>query len=170
MRRPPVLVPVEEYLRTSFEGPDREYVDGVVVERHVGEKSHSRMQRKLVALFAQMEPTARTYCFPEQRLQVAPTRFRVPDLCVYLEREPEEEIFTTPPFLVVEILSPCDRHSEVMEKISDYLRFGVPWIWVIDPRAPRGWIYTADGGREAPDGILRTENPTLAAPLAELVA
>lgn len=36
-------VPVEEYLRTSYD-PDREYVDGRLVERHVGEYSHSRLQ------------------------------------------------------------------------------------------------------------------------------
>jgi len=37
-------VPVEEYLRTYYD-PDREYVDGQLVERrHVGEYFHSRMQ------------------------------------------------------------------------------------------------------------------------------
>src|SRR5437870_4091833 len=35
------LVSVEEYLNTSYEGPDREYVDGRIVERNVGERSHS---------------------------------------------------------------------------------------------------------------------------------
>jgi hypothetical protein len=32
-------VPVEEYLNTSYD-PDREYVDGQLVERHVGEHFH----------------------------------------------------------------------------------------------------------------------------------
>jgi hypothetical protein len=35
-------VPVEEYLRTTYE-PDREYVGGQLVERHVGEYFHSRL-------------------------------------------------------------------------------------------------------------------------------
>ena len=34
------IVPVEEYLRTTYE-PDMEYVDGQLVERHVGEFRHS---------------------------------------------------------------------------------------------------------------------------------
>ena len=34
------LVSVEEYLNTSYDGPDREYVDGRIVERNLGEKSH----------------------------------------------------------------------------------------------------------------------------------
>jgi hypothetical protein len=33
------LVRVEEYLNTSFDDGDREYVDGVIVERNSGEKS-----------------------------------------------------------------------------------------------------------------------------------
>jgi len=37
-------IPVEEYLRTSYE-PDMEYVDGQLVERSVGEHRHSRTQR-----------------------------------------------------------------------------------------------------------------------------
>jgi hypothetical protein len=36
------LVPVEEYLNTSY--PDREYVDGEVVERDLGEKTHAHFR------------------------------------------------------------------------------------------------------------------------------
>src|ERR1041384_7153162 len=36
-----VLMPVEEYLRTSFDGPDCEYLDGEVVERNTGEMPHA---------------------------------------------------------------------------------------------------------------------------------
>jgi Uma2 family endonuclease len=38
---------------------------------------------------------------------------------------------------VVEILSRDDRHAETMERISDCLSFGVPYVWVIDPLATR---------------------------------
>jgi hypothetical protein len=37
------FVPVEEYLRSSFE-PDAEYVDGQIEERAVGENDHSAWQ------------------------------------------------------------------------------------------------------------------------------
>lgn len=162
------LISVEEYLRTSFPDGDREYVDGEVVERNLGEKSHSKPQGELILFFGARRQSHGTYAYPEQRVQVSRTRFRVPDVCVYLGAEPDEEVFTTPPFLVVEILSQDDRASEVQEKIDDYLRFGVPYVWVIDPRLRRGWIHTADGAREAKDGVLRTADPELALPLAEL--
>jgi hypothetical protein len=42
-----VMVSLEEYLNTAY-SPDREYVDGVVVERHVGERPHSLVQSNIV--------------------------------------------------------------------------------------------------------------------------
>ena len=162
------LVSVEEYLRTSFQDGDREYVDGVIVGRNLGEKSHSKAQRQLILFFDALLRVHGTHAFPEQRVQVSPTRFRVPDVCVYLGGEPDEEVFNTPPFLVAEILSPDDRASSVQEKIDDYLRFGVRFVWVIDPRLQRGWVHTAEGSREAKDGVLRTADPEIALPLAQL--
>ena len=38
-----LLVSLEEYLDTAY-SPDREYVDGAIVERHVGERRHSLVQ------------------------------------------------------------------------------------------------------------------------------
>jgi Uma2 family endonuclease len=58
--------------------------------------------------------------------------------------------------------------QSMQERIDDYLNFGVSFVWVIDPQNRRGWIYTLDGAREARDGFLRTANPDLAVPLAEL--
>ena len=37
------LLSLEEYLNTSY-SPDREYRDGVLVERNVGEKAHALLQ------------------------------------------------------------------------------------------------------------------------------
>ncbi|MBW8878869.1 MAG: Uma2 family endonuclease [Acidobacteria bacterium] len=50
----------------------------------------------------------------------------------YLEIAPE---------LVVEILSPDDRWSEVMEKVSDYFEAGVVRVWVLDPKPRRVFVY-----------------------------
>jgi len=42
------FIPIEEYLDTSY-SPDREYIDGEVIERNLGEKTHSKIQRKLTS-------------------------------------------------------------------------------------------------------------------------
>jgi Uma2 family endonuclease len=160
------LISVEEYLRTSFPDGDREYVDGRLVERCMGEKKHARAQTLASAYLIQNYPH---FCNAvELRVQVRRTRFRVPDVCLVAGPEPDEEILTQPPFLVIEVLSPDDRAGELQEKIEDYLAFGVKYVWVVNPYLKKGFIHTTDGIREARDGILRTENPLLELPLIEL--
>ncbi|HSP66810.1 MAG TPA: Uma2 family endonuclease [Bryobacteraceae bacterium] len=119
------LISVAEYLRTAY-SPDCDYVDGEVHERNVGEKDHSRTQRQLIRYFCAKEQEWKAFCFPEQRVQVAPRRFRIPDVCLVLGREPEEQIFRDPPFICVEILSRDDTLESTQRKIDDYLNFGVP--------------------------------------------
>jgi Uma2 family endonuclease len=158
------LVSVADYLSTSFDDGDREYVDGRIVERNAGEKDHSRLQRKLIVFFDRIPGV---YGFPEQRVQVKPTRFRVPDVCAYVGAEPEEQVFTTPPFVAVEVLSKSDCASDIEEKIDDYLTFGVAFVWVIDPRLRLGYVYTR-GGRETCSESLYTRGPEIRLGLADL--
>jgi Uma2 family endonuclease len=161
------LVPVEEYLRTTYD-PDCDYVDGEVLERNLGERDHSTVQRELILFFGIRRKTWRVFVFPEQRVQVSPTRYRVPDICVYIGKEPEDQIFRTPPFICIEILSPEDRWTRMQQKIEDYLKFGVPYVFVLDPRDQRAWACTTDGNTEIRDGVLRTGDPSLEVPLAEI--
>jgi Uma2 family endonuclease len=161
------LVSVEEYLHTSYR-PDCDYVDGAIVERNVGETDHSDCQGRIYAYFLNRSRQLRVYPLVEERVQVSHARFRIPDVCVVLGPKPAEQVLTTPPIICIEILSKDDRMSEMQERIDDYLKFGVPYVWVVDPRTRRAWIYTKDGCHEAKDGILRTENPAIESPLPEI--
>ena len=161
------LISVEEYLHTDY-SPDCDYVDGVVLERNVGEYDHSRLQGLLVIWFGSREQQFGIRVFPEQRVQVRATRFRVPDVCVVRQPWPHEPIFRRPPFLCIEILSDEDRMTRMQDKIADFLQFGVAYVWVIDPESRRAWIHTADGSQEVKDGLLRTSDPDIAVPLSEL--
>lgn len=163
------IIAVEEYLSTSYR-PDREYVDGVVLERNLGERDHSALQGFLTAFFMNHRKALGIHVFPEQRVQVTPRRFRVPDVCVVAGPRPQEQIFTHPPFLCIEIVSKDDRMSEMQERIADYLTFGVKHVWVVDPRTRRAYMHTVDGSREVKDGFLRTTSPDIAVPIAELFA
>ena len=51
----PPLVSVEEYLASSYPDGDREYVDGIVVERNVGTPGHSALQKILIVHLAAFE-------------------------------------------------------------------------------------------------------------------
>jgi Uma2 family endonuclease len=105
---------------------------------------------------------------PEQRVQVKATRFRVPDITVVLGPLPKERILREPPFLCIEILSRDDSMYDMQERIEDYLAFGVPHVWVVNPKKMRAFYCTPDGMREAKAGILRTQNPDITVPILEL--
>ena len=125
-------VPVEEYLRTTYE-PDREYVDGQLVERHVGEYFHSRLQALLVAVLTGRERERRFRVFTEQRVRVSDEpRYRIPDVLVKALPHQVTPILTRPD-LAIEIVSPDDQVPEMLAKIGDYLAAGTPHIWVVDP-------------------------------------
>jgi Uma2 family endonuclease len=150
--------------------PDCDYVDGEVQERNLGELDHGRLQKRLVMYFGQREKQWGIEVIPEQRVQVSPTRFRIPDVCVVLG-EPDGQIFRKPPFLCIEVLSPEDRHSRTRQRVDDYLKMGVPFVWVIDPQAKAAYTITpAEGWREVKDGVLRTANPAFEVPLPEIFA
>jgi Uma2 family endonuclease len=53
-----------------------------------------------------------------------------------------------------EILSKDDRMTEMEERVEDYLQFGVPYVWVINPENGQAWIYTS-AGRTPANGVLR---------------
>lgn len=52
------------------------------------------------------------------------------------------------PELVVEILSPDDRWTEVQAKLSDYFFAGVDRVWVIDPRTRKVFVHRSSGPGE----------------------
>jgi len=162
------LVSVEEYLRTSY-SPDREYIDGRIVERNLGELTHGRIQRRLFVYFDRRSKELGIEVVPEQRVQVAPTRFRIPDMTVVKTSQTIGEIFTAPPHLCIETLSKDDTLDYMQEKIDDYLHFGVPYIWIINPRLRRGYVATRAGIVEAVSGILETSDPEIRVPVAELL-
>jgi Uma2 family endonuclease len=161
------LISVNEYLSTSYR-PDCDYVDGELMERNVGEWDHSRLQGLLYGFLLGLESGLGILAVPEQRVQVKPTRYRVPDLCVVSTSAPREQILTHPPLLYIEILSKDDTMTAMYERIGDYLEFGVQCVWVVDPRTRRGWIFTSEGMREAAGGVLEIADPAIRVRLADL--
>jgi Uma2 family endonuclease len=108
--------------------------------------------------------------YPEQRVQVSARRFRIPDLCIVAGPEPEDQVLHQPPLVCIEVLSKDDTLERMQEKIDDFLNFGVRYVWVINPRSRRAWVYTSDGSREAKDGTMRTENPNIEVVLVDVFA
>ena len=162
------LVSVEEYLNTSYD-PDCDYVDGELVERNVGEFDHAALQTQIAIYFSRYQK-AGWLPVVEQRVQISRSRFRVPDVCLTRWEKPMAQIFRTPPLIAIEILSPEDRVGRMRQKIDDYLNFGIPNVWLIDPQERRAFIYTREGSIESTDLILRALDCEIVLDLNEVFA
>jgi Uma2 family endonuclease len=159
-------ISAEEYLATSYPDGDREYLDGQVSERNMGEYRHGRLQAVIASWLLVHYPQFWTVV--ETRFRITRSRYRIPDVCLGPDTPPESGPILAAPFLAIEIVSPDDRVGDMQDRIDDYLGAGVKYIWVINPMSRRAHIHTADGIREVKDGILRTENPAIEVPLSEL--
>jgi Uma2 family endonuclease len=87
---------------------------------------------------------------------------------VVVRGKPDEQILTKPPLLCIEILSPEDRLSRINARIKEYLDFGVPAVWLVDPEEKKIWIYRQTGMEEASGNTLRVDGTEVEIPLSEI--
>jgi Uma2 family endonuclease len=158
--RPAISVPVAEYLSSAY-APDVDFVEGVLEDRNGGEKDHAKLQLRVVRLL----DTGKWFVTIETRIRISPTRYRVPDVCVY-EHEPAEQVFQTAPWIVVEILSPEDRMSRMQRKMEDYHAIGCPNIWILDPW--RRKAYRFDGTSIVEVSALATHDSRVSLSITQL--
>jgi Uma2 family endonuclease len=158
---------VRKDLRTSW-SPDREYVDGRIEERNLGEKEHSIIQRYLTFLFMLKRDEWGVEVYPELRTQTGARNFRVPDVLVVRAGESFERYLTHPPLIAIEILSPEDSLRRMQEKASEYRDFGIENIWVIDPEPRLAYRYTSAGLEEVHTGELVVPGTPIRVELGEL--
>jgi len=161
------FVPVEEYLSTSYE-PDCEYDDGVVVERNLGGIEHSLLQTLLAALFTNQMDAWGVYGLTEQRVQLGPGRFVVPDVCAVEISARWEKILTRPPLIAIEILSPEDTLRRAEVKAREYLQFGLEHVWIIDPYARVAYRASSNGLELQANGELTVSGTPIVVRLADL--
>jgi len=165
----PIFVPLEEYLHTTYR-PDRDWIDGETKERNMGEQSHARIQAYFSYLFRLHASQWSVRVLPEQRVQVLPTRFRIPDVCLIPLGEPLVEIVRTPPLLCIEILTRDDSMSEIQERVEDYLAMGVPSVWVVDPRRRRAYAAMPSGALEPVPTELTVAGTEIRVPVPDIFA
>jgi Uma2 family endonuclease len=154
----PTVIPIAEYLARSYR-PDREYIDGIVEERNLGDYDHARLQTALMLWFGNRHQEWNIRVLVEQRVQVSPTRFRVPDVTVLDRAQPVEQVLTRTPLVAIEVLSSEDTWSRFEYRIADYLKFGIPNVWILDPATRRGWIVFPDGRRSLTTTLAAAGSP-----------
>jgi Uma2 family endonuclease len=92
----------------------------------------------------------------------------VPDVCVFAGTKPAEQVPTRPLFICIEILSRDQSISDMQDRVQDFLEFGVPYVWILDPKPQRAWQYTPGEMRQVAE--LRSEDPAILVPLEEIFA
>lgn len=134
-------ITVDEFEAMALDGR-WELIDGELVEMSPSADEPSTIGATMTILigqFVRAHRMGRVYnaeggfvLFPDRAI------VRAPDVAfVRAERAPQGEarkhFARLAPDLVVEVLSPTDRASEVLNKIEMYREAGVRLIWVIDP-------------------------------------
>ena len=138
------FVSVDQYLHSTY-APDVDYVDGQLQERNSGEFDHGDLQGELITLFRVSSEAWGIRAVPETRVQVSPTRFLVPDICVMPLQWKRTPIIREAPLLCMEVLSPEDRMSRVRRRCEDFLQMGVAELWIFDPELRIAYVLSAAG-------------------------
>ena len=134
----------EDYLRMTFEH-DAEFVHGDIIERKMPDYIHGRIEYLLSFEFGRVAQAHALYPCVEVRMKVAPDTYRIPDFAVFVGASPQQRVPDTAPLVIIEIVSPDDRHSDLMQKLEEYRAWGVQNIWVIDPATQRFSVYAELG-------------------------
>ena len=161
---------VEQYLKTPYR-PDVDYVDGQIEERNLGEFDHGRLIGRLFTYFEIHRRDWNIRVALDTRMQVSPTRFRVPDLSITSIAAPKEQILRTPPLLCIEVLSPEDTLRKMRRRVEDYFTLGVPHIWIFDIQLRNVTIcHPKDADTLQSTGNLTIPNTPISLPIAQIFA
>ena len=141
---------LEEFLALPESNEGCELKDGAILPKVSPKRFHSKTQRALLYLLDAWGET-----LGEVGVEWAVVLQRrgkawvpVPDLLfVFGDRLPSnlgDEPCPVPPDLVVEIISPDQTFSEMVEKATDYLAAGVTRVWVVDTKAQAIAVFAPD--------------------------
>jgi Uma2 family endonuclease len=131
---------LEEFLQLPETKPASEFSNGEVSQKPMPQGEHSRLRWKLCEAVNQVaEPEKIACAFPELRCTFGGTSI-VPDLAVFRwQRIPRTETgrvanrFNLHPDWAIEILSPDQSQTQVLEKLLFCSEQGTEWGWLLDP-------------------------------------
>lgn len=161
------LIPVSEYLSTTYR-PDRDFLEGELKERNVGEQPHANVQGLLYFIFQRNRDAWKVRPLPEQRVQVSAQRFRIPDVTVLRSTDPWDPIVTFPPLICIEVLSKDDSLREMQLRVDDYARLGVENIWIVDPWNRIAYYASMHGFRKVDGDLLEVRGTEIRVSLTEV--
>src|SRR5882724_7722348 len=122
-------------------GYHKELIDGCEVEKPLPKKLHARVQAYLVRVLGVKLP--RLYeALPELNVLCGKDRL-VPDVTV-MERSAryEDGDLADPPLLAVEIMSPGQTLSQLLDRCERLHKAGTRQCWIVWPEQRQAWMFT----------------------------
>ena len=119
----------------------KELIDGREIEKPLPKKLHPRVQAFLMRMLGSKAPMPYE-TLPELNVLCGKDRL-IPDITV-VERSAHytEGDLADPAALAIEILSPRQTFSNMLDKCERLHKTGTPQCWVIWPERRQAWIYT----------------------------
>lgn len=151
VQTPDKTLSLDEFLKLPETKPASEYIDGKIIQKPMPQGEHSTVQGELVTTInAIVKPQKVARAYPELRCTFG-GRSIVPDVAVFLwERIPRTEtgrvanVFPIAPDWTIEILSPGQSTTRVLNNILHCLQHGAQLGWLIDPAESLILVYTPD--------------------------
>jgi len=139
---------LEEFLALPETKPASEYIHGKIFQKPMPKGKHSRLQEKLSGrINLVLEDEGIAIAFPELRCTFG-DRSTVPDIAVFQSsRIPTDDtgdianIFPIPPDWTIEILSPEQSSTKVVNNILHCLDHGCAMGWLLDPADKSVTVY-----------------------------
>lgn len=146
----------EEFMSLPDDGKRYELVRGKLVEMPGPSFRHGRIISRIIGrVFGQHlegNPKGVVVSGAAFVLDATTNTTRIPDVAFVLKEQTigvdENNAFPYPPHFAVEVLSPSDIWSKVIEKVAEYQLAGVRLIWVVDPFDKNVFVYRADHSKK----------------------
>ena len=142
----PTTMTLEEFLEHDIEG--YEYVDGKLVPMAPPSREHGEISVNVIRYL-----DAHVYQNKLGRLYTAETTFQVgertakPDVAFVTTAQltgDKTKGFSIPPDLAIEVVSPSDVQSRIVEKALAYLEAGTHLVWVLEPVSKTVTVYRSE--------------------------
>jgi Uma2 family endonuclease len=148
---PPTPLTLEDFLDLPETKPASEFINGQIHQKVMPKGKHSRLQKKLLfSIETVVEPGSVAEAFPELRCSFG-GRSIVPDVCVFKqERIPRDEdgdianTFESAPDWTIEILSPGQSPTKVINNILHCLDHGCEMGWMLNPEDKEITVFPAE--------------------------
>jgi Uma2 family endonuclease len=103
---------------------------------------------------------------------VRDTEVLVPDLAGWrrerMPKIPQDQRFEVVPDWICEVLSPATAKKDRMLKMPLYARYGVPYLWLVDPLARTLEVFVLKESAWSVSGLYKDEDEVNAPPFSEL--